>query len=644
MSLCLGCLADVPFLLHIVRAARVSSLLSLLPHPSSSIVRSLSVGLCGTANPGYQNPNPDQWHHWTWVYTAATGVTGLYLNGLFQTNATLGGATSFTPTYAWINSFGRSPPGGGVSNGEDFYIDQLRVWSRLLNPNEIIVNMADGDTPTIVNALTLNLDGTVARTSPALSFRDSIQRNNATLEAGVASQTAYLIIPQFPPLTYNDYTPAESYAGPSTAGWVQLSVAPPAGCTGTLTPSSGLGTLSFLTNPSGCPMSSSTFGCNIQISSAQTTLSVAQIDFTVTLTGACTALYDVQLPLPSTHVAIPPPPASIANFATLNRAEYSNGHLTFDGTTNIVAVAASFAVPYSVCSWTYLTSYAAGNRAFISFGPNTAHQGFAMGYNGAQQTFHMWTSDDTVGPATGWGSSELSVWHLLCGTFDTTSNLRRIYRDGVQVFSGTPSNGFVVNPPPTWTIGVGPGATSAFWAGYLDEVTVWTSLLSPSDIASLYVSSNPIQSASLRFLYSAGYGLVLNSLPDLSGNQVVATPSGGGGIYYSASSVHTLPSCGSEAAAQAGFVSSHYDGGMYFSGSNSFLKIDTATAFGAGSWASNPFTVSFWGRRQRNSAVEYGNAPLLPPPLSVCVAPLPICVVMCCADSHLHGTRKREPG
>jgi len=91
------------------------------------------------------------------------------------------------------------------------------------------------------------------------------------------------------------------------------------------------------------------------------------------------------------------------------------------------------------------------------------------------------------------GSTGDNQWHNLVVTFEDGANNLKAYYDGSLTFNGTydVSNSDAIK-------GIGYNSTfGRHWQGFIDEVAVWTSELSASDVTSIYNSGVPNDLASL---------------------------------------------------------------------------------------------------------------------------------------------------
>ena len=78
-------------------------------------------------------------------------------------------------------------------------------------------------------------------------------------------------------------------------------------------------------------------------------------------------------------------------------------------------------------------------------------------------------------------------WYFAVGTYDSATGDMRLYLDGVEIGSGSHAVGGVIDVDPTVPVWIGANGTAArFFDGVLDDVRVYNTALSASEIASLY--------------------------------------------------------------------------------------------------------------------------------------------------------------
>ncbi len=92
--------------------------------------------------------------------------------------------------------------------------------------------------------------------------------------------------------------------------------------------------------------------------------------------------------------------------------------------------------------------------------------------------------------ASGVGNLCDGNWHHLCFVFDNSTTTSVVYEDGVAVITDASTTGTLNSASDTFYIGADPSGANAI-EGNIDEVAVFNSALTPSEIAAIYNSGNP---------------------------------------------------------------------------------------------------------------------------------------------------------
>ena len=92
--------------------------------------------------------------------------------------------------------------------------------------------------------------------------------------------------------------------------------------------------------------------------------------------------------------------------------------------------------------------------------------------------------------ASGVGNLCDGNWHHLCFVWDNSTTTSVVYEDGVAVITDTSTTGILNSVSDTFYIGADPSGANAI-EGNIDEVAVFNSALSSSDITAIYNSGVP---------------------------------------------------------------------------------------------------------------------------------------------------------
>ena len=162
------------------------------------------------------------------------------------------------------------------------------------------------------------------------------------------------------------------------------------------------------------------------------------------------------------------------------------GGMNFDGVNDYVNVGSSINIAnssFSISAWARKTSNGTSDWIF-AHGTDALNNGLHFGFRSTNVfTFAFFTNDlDTIATYTD------SNWHFWTATYNATSNLRKIYRDGVEVASDTASADFQGSG--LAYIGERPFSTSGAFPGSIDDVRIYNRALSATEVSALYRSGS----------------------------------------------------------------------------------------------------------------------------------------------------------
>jgi hypothetical protein len=216
------------------------------------------------------------------------------------------------------------------------------------------------------------------------------------------------------------------------------------------------------------------------------------------------------------------------NGATWTSAGRYNSAVSFNGTSNYVATsgpAVATNASFSVSAWVYMTNLF-GHRGIVSQDGQAA-SGFMLKYDPSVARFvFMMPSTDINNPAVVQASSTTAVstdtWYHLAGVYDDPNNQLRIYLNGS--LQGTVTR--TANWSATGAVAVGRtkwnGSNADFLAGRIDEVRLWSGVISQAGVTELAqgVTSGPM----LSYPFSEGTG---TTTQDVSGTANLGTLTNG---------------------------------------------------------------------------------------------------------------------
>jgi len=155
----------------------------------------------------------------------------------------------------------------------------------------------------------------------------------------------------------------------------------------------------------------------------------------------------------------------------------------FNGTSSKVEVSATIptANNYSLSVWAYMdTGIASGDTVWWL--NSTGSINLPMYYAAAQDSFKLEWSGEGIGNIVG-SAVTGEAWHHICAVND--SGTFSFYIDGSSVGTGTTET---ANSANSFSIGNLGGGN--FWLGLIDDLAIWQSSLSSSDVTALWNSGD----------------------------------------------------------------------------------------------------------------------------------------------------------
>lgn len=194
-----------------------------------------------------------------------------------------------------------------------------------------------------------------------------------------------------------------------------------------------------------------------------------------------------------------------ATGTTIGSGKYGNDR-SFNGTTDYVEV------PYTAVhnpssnftleAWAYVTGGAGTYRAVITSRDASSSRGYII-YAGSNDQWQFWTGRS---PSAGWNQLDSNVavtlnqWTHIVGTFD--GSVMKIYINGVLANT---SSGITFSPNSVKPFRIGADGTGGqYFPGQVDDVRIYNTMRTASQIVSDYRNTYTIQTAGLDVTYSFG--------------------------------------------------------------------------------------------------------------------------------------------
>ena len=168
---------------------------------------------------------------------------------------------------------------------------------------------------------------------------------------------------------------------------------------------------------------------------------------------------------------------------------------------------------FSISCWLYTTLNNSYNF-FLCIGSSTATRTrVLLGYFNNNTYIFSFSADDLYSPVY---TEDLNKWVHICATYKTGTRIRKIYRNGIEVASGT--SGGETNSTTSFFLGKIHDDTS-FYNGNIDDFRIYDKELTPNQIQELYKGRVDFYS-SIKISSNIGIGtsLIGNDIITIAGN------------------------------------------------------------------------------------------------------------------------------
>ncbi|TAE00502.1 MAG: hypothetical protein EAZ97_05700 [Bacteroidetes bacterium] len=160
--------------------------------------------------------------------------------------------------------------------------------------------------------------------------------------------------------------------------------------------------------------------------------------------------------------------------------------LNFDGTDDHVSISSDkfndFSNGLTMAIWARPTNNASFGRFFeLGNGQDSDNLVFARNIATANFSFDAYNNTINQGSIISTQPLDNNVWQHLVVTLDNAKNVK-LYKNGVQVGSGTILNMPLVKPRLVNYLGRSPWAGDAYYQGQMDEASIWNRALSQTEI------------------------------------------------------------------------------------------------------------------------------------------------------------------
>lgn len=190
-----------------------------------------------------------------------------------------------------------------------------------------------------------------------------------------------------------------------------------------------------------------------------------------------------------------------SNVATTASGQLGSG-LSLAASTSAYLEVADTNLPHgdsdlTISTWIWLNSGNAGTYAVVAKNGFSPNLGWIMQYNAGTGRL-AWiasmngTSAATVCPSFDGATISADAWHHYVVWYRASDDTMGLYIDNVSRGSCAPGGSFF-DQRTNYTVGGSPlSATPRMWPGKIDEVAIWSRVLSASEVAALYNAKNGV--------------------------------------------------------------------------------------------------------------------------------------------------------
>lgn len=138
----------------------------------------------------------------------------------------------------------------------------------------------------------------------------------------------------------------------------------------------------------------------------------------------------------------------------------------------------------SIMGWATWDGGSVTDPRIISKGPTIYFQNWCLLMNGGDKTFAFRIYNPSQKIVKSPTAATSNKRYHVCGTYDGST--MRLYIDGTQVATGAKSGNLTNDSAPVWIGGQPITVTSRPWNGTLDDIRVYSRLLSANEVETIY--------------------------------------------------------------------------------------------------------------------------------------------------------------
>ncbi|QLY24964.1 S-layer family protein [Bdellovibrio sp. KM01] len=172
-------------------------------------------------------------------------------------------------------------------------------------------------------------------------------------------------------------------------------------------------------------------------------------------------------------------------FSTPGRIGSHSATFSTTSTYGSVAAGPDLSGSFTISAWVYPTGAGSSFRTIASYGNSSGNNtGWYLQYtNAGYVRFQFSNTSDALSPYA-YLSADRNKWVHIVATYDGTSKLRTIYRNGLRM-NGSTATGNITTVNGAFKIGVDYDTTGP-WLGNMDDIAVWNTALTTAEVSALY--------------------------------------------------------------------------------------------------------------------------------------------------------------
>jgi len=184
-----------------------------------------------------------------------------------------------------------------------------------------------------------------------------------------------------------------------------------------------------------------------------------------------------------------------------NGADFERSNSEYLSITDASQTGLDLTNDFSVSMWINPESLSSGieNNLVGKYANASNQRSYTFSYYPNTTIFRMYNSSNGINVSNADISYSLSTgtWYHVVGVYDASAGSIQVYVNGSSVSTATGLNTSIYNSSAPFHVGYIADLGTSYWDGIIDELSIWNTTLSGSDITSLYNSGTGLSYADL---------------------------------------------------------------------------------------------------------------------------------------------------